>query len=141
MQTCAIGLNRASKVLSCQISYLKSSREVLRWYPNPSHSTGWITSLPHSGDVIHSLLWHGSGYRKIEEVDPATPIPSPCPYCTSSHSMATILLGGVYVVFKRKPCVYNPVVSARMKRSRYVHLGPDIFSFDVCCVEVKCVLH
>ena len=35
--------------------------------------------------------------------------------------------------------MYNLVVSARIKRSRYVVkgvLGPDIFLFGVCCVEV-----
>ena len=34
-------------------------------YPDPdSHSCGWITSPPRSGDVIHPQLWEsGSGYE------------------------------------------------------------------------------
>ena len=68
--------------------------------PDPRHSTEWITSLPHNGDVIHPLLWYGSGYRKIEEVDPAMPIPSPCPYYIHPHIVEQPLLpcvGGVWV--------------------------------------------
>ena len=35
-------------------------------YPDPRHSSGWLHHhylLPRSGDVIHPLLWRGSGYE------------------------------------------------------------------------------
>ena len=34
------------------------------WYPDPCHSSGWITSPLYESDVIHPVLWCGSGYHK-----------------------------------------------------------------------------